>query len=83
MSAENQLFTEWKSPPRELVLAEGAVHVWLVADVSLASSALREDVLSDDERARAARLSEGGRLRFSGARAALRSLLARYEQRRE
>jgi 4'-phosphopantetheinyl transferase len=81
VSDEKQLLTEWKSPPHDLVLSAGAVHVWLVADVSLASSALREDVLSDDERARAARLSEGGRLRFSGARAALRSLLARYSGR--
>jgi 4'-phosphopantetheinyl transferase len=70
----------WQSSTSALTLPPGTVHIWQAAlDQPFATVARLERLLSDDERARAARFRfEHDRRRFIVARGILRSLLARY-----
>lgn len=69
----------WRPGPRLPRLARGEVHVWRADLTSHPAAAL--ELLSDDERARAAHaLDERRRLHWVNARAALRELLGRYLQ---
>jgi len=70
----------WRSANEQECLGMGQVHVWR-ADLSMAAQAADNlgAVLSDDERARAARyLRREDRSRFIAARAILRQILAHY-----
>jgi 4'-phosphopantetheinyl transferase len=70
----------WESPPIELVLQEGQVHLWRAALDQPPSSVERlEATLAPDERARAARFHfERDRSRFIAGRGILREILGRY-----
>jgi 4'-phosphopantetheinyl transferase len=70
----------WQPSATPLTLPPGIVHIWQAAlDQSAALVTQLEQLLSDDERARAARFRfERDRRRFIVARGMLRSLLARY-----
>jgi len=73
----------WQSSADALTLPPGVVHIWQVAlDQPAAMVAQLEQLLSDDEHARAARFRfERDQRRFIVARGILRSLLARYTNR--
>lgn len=73
----------WRSPASALTLPPDTVHLWQVSlDQPTALVVLLEQLLSVDERARAARFRfERDRRRFIVARGILRSLLARYTNR--
>ena len=75
------LDASWTPPPRNLALGDDEVHVWC-ANVALAAAVQLPwlaQLLSDDERRRAARFYfERDRARFSAARGLLRSLLGGY-----
>ncbi len=70
----------WREPPAELALDPREVHVWRVALVqSSATVAAFASLLSDDERARAARFHfDRDRIAYTIARGALRTLAGRY-----
>jgi len=70
----------WEAPPRTLQLADDEVHLWRAAlDYSGAELSGFEQLLSEDERARAARfLFPRDRQHFTAARAVLRSIVASY-----
>lgn len=71
----------WQQPPEDLSLPHGEVHVWRIfLDESLPRLHKLAALLSEDERARAARFRfERDRQRFITARAAFRTILARYQ----
>src|SRR5579883_1567651 len=73
----------WRPLASVLTLLPGTVHLWQAAlDQPAATVVLLEQLLSDDERARADRFRfERDRRRFIVARGILRSLLARYTNR--
>jgi len=75
--------SDWPSPSGELQIADREVHVWRAfLDGAHAPVRRLEDVLSDDERARASRfVSSVDRDRFIAARGILRTLLGRYLRR--
>jgi 4'-phosphopantetheinyl transferase len=67
----------WPQGPSKPQLPEGVAHVWKV-DLTTADERL-EELLSEQERARAARLlSERDRLHWTRSRGLLRALLGRY-----
>lgn len=70
---------EWQfSPPSDLRLNAGEVHVWL-AQLNEENAAELERVISDDERARAERFRfELHKKQFVAARGALRIILGKY-----
>lgn len=70
----------WSAPPAEVALGAGDVHVWRVAlDAPAATIAALARVLTDDERARAARFHfDRDRNAYTIARGALRTLAGRY-----
>src|SRR6266700_198957 len=70
----------WRPSATTLTLPPGTVHIWQASlDPPAASVTQLEQLLADDERARAARFRfERDRRRFIVARGILRSLLARY-----
>jgi 4'-phosphopantetheinyl transferase len=72
--------TVWATPPAEVALPPGEVHVWRFAqDVPVARERRLAQVLSPDERERAARFRfERHRRWHVVARGTLRHLLARY-----
>lgn len=70
----------WLEPPAQVALGPGEVHVWRVAlgqpSATIAASA---SLLSDDERARAARFYfDRDRTTYAIARGAMRTLAGRY-----
>jgi len=71
---------EWKSPPDDLELKAAEVHVWRARlDASPAATSNFHELLSNDERERAARFHfDEHRRRFTAARGILRTLLGRY-----
>jgi 4'-phosphopantetheinyl transferase len=74
------LAVDWRTPPRELALSTGMVHVWR-AGLDLETACLRhlERYLSVDERMRAARFRFAqDRERFVAARGMLREILSLY-----
>ncbi|HEV8587653.1 MAG TPA: 4'-phosphopantetheinyl transferase superfamily protein [Pyrinomonadaceae bacterium] len=69
---------EWLTAPAKLRTAEHEAHIWKV-DLSCASSASCDSVLSPEETKRAARFHfETDRRRFKIAHGSLREVLARY-----
>ena len=72
--------TSWLPPERNMKLTRDMVHVWRTAtEVPASRLAPLYDLLSSDERARAARfVFEKDRRTYTVARGVLRSLLARY-----
>jgi 4'-phosphopantetheinyl transferase len=70
----------WRSSANSLALLPGTVHIWQVAlDQPAVFVTQLEQLLSEDERVRAARFRfERDQRRFIVARGTLRSLLARY-----
>jgi 4'-phosphopantetheinyl transferase len=70
----------WHPPPCELSLDANHVHVWLAAlDPGAEATESLCEILSDDERQRAARFRfQKDRDRFIVARSTLRNILARY-----
>ncbi len=70
---------EWREAPTAPPLAPGEVHVWRASLTADAVDGGLPDTLSEDERARAARLrSPDERRRFVTTRGALRALLGGY-----
>jgi 4'-phosphopantetheinyl transferase len=71
---------DWRTPPADVALGAGEVHVWRVSLVQPPEAiAALADTLSPDERERAARFHfERDRAAFTVARGALRALLGRY-----
>lgn len=71
---------EWRPPPARPRLARGELHVWRAQLARLAPHAsLLAEILSPDERERAARfLFTKDRLHFTLSRAALRTILGLY-----
>src|SRR5262245_29954900 len=70
----------WRSPPADLLLAPGEVHVWRVA-LNLAAARIEalQQTLSTDELDRAERYHfPNDRQRFIAARGVLRAILGRY-----
>jgi 4'-phosphopantetheinyl transferase len=68
----------WASGPLRPELSEGVVDVWR-ADLTAVEDAMCDELLSDDERARAQRMrSERSRRLWSRSRGVLRALLGRY-----
>ncbi len=74
----NTFFRGWQTPPSELVLHSGEVHIWLLLDDALAAATSRSAVLAQDEKDRASRMIAARSRAFVGSRAALRILLSRY-----
>ena len=68
----------WNPPPAEWDLPTGVVHVWMLHDRDLDSATSFREILAPDERTRAARFGENRARAFTGVRATLRNLLARY-----
>src|SRR5262245_43248355 len=70
----------WMLPPLHPSLAGGEIHVWCISlDASPAKLAVLSELLSADERERAARFHfEKDRCRYSVAHALLRQILSRY-----
>src|SRR4030095_6635137 len=70
----------WSTPPNDITLGQAEVHVWRAAlDVEAASASRMYELLSPDERARAARFHfQIDRRHFIAARAHLRMILSRY-----
>jgi 4'-phosphopantetheinyl transferase len=71
---------DWQSPPENVELSEGEVQLWRARlDVSPSAAAQFHELLSDDERERAARFRFGKhQRRFTVGRGILRTLLGRY-----
>jgi len=71
---------EWSPPPDHLHLGKGEVHVWRgIVDIPSAALQVFKDMLSGEERDRAARFRfPRHQHRFIAARGMLRSLLGRY-----
>lgn len=72
---------QWKTPPADLLLPPGEIHVWRAALESADPRALAacRKVVSSEERQRAERFHfERHRLRFTLCRGLLRMLLGRY-----
>ena len=74
---------DWQSPPANLELRNGEVHIWRARlDVSPSAVDKFHELLSGDERERAARFRfDKHRRRFTVARGILRTLLGRYLER--
>ena len=71
----NQL---WRQPPKELQLETNEIHVWLVS-ISSVDVAQFELILSDDERARAARFyNREAKIEYTAAKGFLREIIAKY-----
>lgn len=70
----------WSTPPDDITLGQAEVHVWRAAlDVEAVIASRMYELLSPDERARAARFRfQIDRRHFIGARAHLRMILSRY-----
>ena len=70
----------WEAPPRTLVLPDGEVHVWRAAlDDTKSQARDFEQILSNEERDRAARFSSArDREHFTVARAMLRLIVGKY-----
>lgn len=79
-----KLLAEWKSPPDDLELSTDEVHLWRARlDVSPSAVGEFHELLSSDERERAARFRfDKHRRRFAVARGILRTLLGRYLDRK-
>ncbi len=72
--------SSWRLPPADLKLESSATDVWM-ARLDTVNTAQSEQIISDDERARAARFRfETDRKRFIAARAFLRIILGKYLQ---
>jgi 4'-phosphopantetheinyl transferase len=72
-----RLHAEWQPGPSKPQLPEGVLHVWM-ADLAAADERLTE-LLSEQERARAARLlSQRDRVYWTRSRGLIRALLGRY-----
>ena len=75
------LAVQWPAPPLPVALADGEVHVWQIDlnEGQTEPATKLSDILSDDERRRAAQFHfERGRRHFVRARGALRMLLGDY-----
>src|SRR5258708_39001227 len=72
--------SQWSSPPEELVLSEGEVHVWRVClDLKPAHVQALLKTLSTDEISKAERFYfERDRRYFIAARGLLRTILGKY-----
>jgi 4'-phosphopantetheinyl transferase len=70
----------WENPPAKLVLSNNEVHLWRAGlDLSISELERLRPILSPDEKERADRFYfEKDRVRFTAARAILRTILGRY-----